>query len=420
MVLITQIMHKEDVMKKFKVLVFLVFVLFQGSAFATDYYVCDTGSDSNSGVIKSQPYKTFSKGAAAFNSMNGGDSVLFCKGGTFDNSNRFDLYNSRCSPSARCTLGAYGTGNKPKFITNSNPRAGLHFSDNGDPDSSKGYTVKDIHLLSDGTTNFGVQFINDVDDVTLENLRIEGFGIGVYSAGSNAVVKSTVNGINDNLILRNSVIINNHGQGWLGGGDNVLIENNVFENNGFGRAVFNHNIYLSGKEKNPSSNIVVRGNTLYKSAFINGSCRGVSLVGHGLISNLLIENNVIKEPKGTAGFGCWGIAIDPGYASEEAFYGLIIRNNTVENLGGLAIGCASCVDVIIEGNTITDAVGTLREGISIPNRAENTLKSDRVLINNNTILLNGRADATGVRVKGSHSYTVTSNIIDLPSGSTVP
>jgi hypothetical protein len=124
-------------------------------------------------------------------------------------------------------------------------------------------------------------------------------------------------------------------------------------------------------------------------------------VGHGLISNLLIEDNLIKEDEGTAGFGCWGIAIDTGYSTEEEFRGLVIRNNTIENLGGLAIGCSSCVDVVVEGNTITDNGGTLREGVKVPNRGEDALKSANISVTGNTITLAGRTDAVCVRVQPS-------------------
>jgi len=401
-----------------KKILLLTLLLCSSHLYAQNYYVCDTGDDNNAGTSIAAPLKTASRALGVFNSMNGGDSVLFCKGGKFPSPNRNTLFNPKCSANSVCTLGAYGQGNKPEIFS-TGQTAALYFTDGGDPSPSKGYLIKELALVSDSTTLFGIQFFNDVDDVTIENVHIEGFGIGVYSAGANAVTSSTVNGTNDRLVLRDSTIINNYGQGWLGGGVGVLIENNIFENNGFEKAVFNHNIYLSGHENNPSSDIIVRGNTLYKSAFINGSCQGVSLVGHGLISNLLIEDNLIKEDEGTAGFGCWGIAIDPGYSMQEAFTGLTIRNNRVENVGGLAIGCASCVDVVVEGNTILDPSGSIRSGVAIPDRAEDSLLSDNVVIKNNTMLL-GRVDATGVRASGANLFTVMGNSIDQVANSTEP
>ena len=378
------------------------------------YYACDSGDDNNSGTSHLAPFKTASRALNEFNKMNGGDSVLFCRGGKFPSPNRNTLFNQKCSANSVCTIAAYGNGNRPEIISTGSPAA-INFTDGGAPSRSSGYLVKDLVLMSDGTTFAGVKFFNDVDDVTLENLHIQGFEIGVYSAGANGTT-SDANGTNDRIILRDSTIINNSAQGWLGGGVNVLIENNIFENNGFARNILNHNIYLSGKAPFVTSDVVVRGNSLYKSAVVNGKCQGVSLVGHGLMNNVLIENNIIMEDEGTAGLGCWGISIDPGYSSEEEFNGITIKSNTILNLGGKAIGCASCVDLLITQNTIIDPSGSLSAGIHVPVRSEDAVKSRNVTISNNNVLLGG-SNASGVLVQGSNQFNVTNNRIDQPSSS---
>ena len=389
--------------------------LISTSLYAQDYYVCDTGNDESSGTSTFAPFKTVTRGLRAFNEMQGGDSVLFCRGGTFNIIPSSSLYNTKCSASNVCTIGAYGEGERPIIISKGNTRpAAIHFSDGGAPSKSGGYVVRDLKLVSDGTTLFGVEFINDVDDVLLDNLHIQGFGIGVYSAGSNAVTSTDVNGTNDRITLKNSTIINNYAQGWLGGGVNLLIENNLFQNNGFEKAVFNHNIYLTGKAEAVTTGVIVRGNTLYQSAIVDGKCQGVSLVGHGVMDNVLIENNIIKEDEGKAGLGCWGIAIDAGYLTEEEFNNLTIRNNTIINVGGLAIGCSSCVGVSIEGNTIVDPSGSLLSGISVPNRGEDAVKSNDVKISGNRVLLS-RTDSSGITVEGSNVFSVVNNSIEQSS-----
>ena len=403
-------------MKTLKTLLTLcVLLLASTSLYAQDYYVCDTGNDENSGTSTFAPFQSVPRGLRAFNEMQGGDSVLFCRGGTFNIIPSSSLYNTKCSTSNVCTIGAYGEGERPIIISKGNTRpAAIHFSDGGAPSKSGGYVVRDLKLVSDGTTLFGVEFINDVDDVLLDNLHIQGFGIGVYSAGSNAVTSTDVNGTNDRITLKNSTIINNSAQGWLGGGINLLIENNLFQNNGFEKAVFNHNIYLSGSTRTVTSGVIVRGNTLYQSAIVDGQCQGVSLVGHGVMDNVLIENNIIKEDEGKAGGGCWGIAIDTGYATEEEFKNLTIRNNTIINVGGMAIGCSSCVGVSIEGNTIVDPSGILSRGISVPNRGEDAVKSNDVKISGNRILLS-KTDSSGINVEGSNVFSVVNNSIEQSS-----
>ena len=195
-----------------KKILLLTLLLCSSHLYAQNYYVCDTGDDNNAGTSIAAPFKTFSRGLSAFNTMSGGDSVLFCKGGKFPAPNRNTLFNQKCSASSVCTLGAYGQGNKPEIFS-TGQTAALYFTDGGDPSPSKGYLIKELALVSDSTTLFGIQFFNDVDDVTIENVHIEGFGIGVYSAGANAVTSSDVNGTNDRLVLRDSTIINNYGQG---------------------------------------------------------------------------------------------------------------------------------------------------------------------------------------------------------------
>lgn len=400
-----------------RLLTLCVLLLASTSLYAQDYYVCDTGSDNNDGKSEATPFKTYEKGLTQFNQLLGGESVLFCRGGEFVSEVKKSLFNQNCSASAVCTIGAYGgivegLDNRPTLMV-TNATAAMDFFEGGSPDVDGGYVVKDLILMSDETTLFGVHLTNDVDHVTLDNLHIQGFDIGVYSSGAGATTNPNINRMNDDLKLINSTIIDNPGQGWLGGCKDCLIENNSFINNGFGKAVFNHNIYIGGG----ATDLTIRGNTLYKSAFINGKCQGVSLVGHGVMSNILIENNIIKEDEGAATTGCWGIAIDTGYSSEEVFTNLVIKNNTVMNVGGQAIGCASCVNVQIEGNTILDPAGLLEEAIRVPNRPEDTVKSKNVSIADNEIVLDGLQSA-GIRVEGEYQFEVVNNKISQIEGST--
>src|SRR5690606_4641636 len=146
-----------------------------------------------------------------------------------------------------------------------------------------------------------------------------------------------------------------------------LIENNYFENNGTHPSL-DHNIYLAQKDV-PARGIIIRNNTLYRSAIVDAKCQGVSLVGHGLLEDVLIENNVVKEDAGKVTGGCWGISIEPGYNKvDESFRNIVIRNNKIINVGGNAIGCASCDGVVVEGNEIIDEVKMLTAGIKIPVR----------------------------------------------------
>mgnify|MGYP000214465003 CR=1 FL=1 len=308
----------------------------------------------------------------------------------------------------------YGDQTKERpYIFPQNVEAAFHLLDGGNADPDGGYVFRNLIIRSDKSTEFGFRMLNDVDDVVIDNMHIEGFRIGVYVGGVGPL-NPGANNSNERITLKNSTIINNYGQGWLGGGDDHLIENNVFENNG-SQAVFDHNIYLNSPIREVAvTNMTVRGNTLYKSTQVGGLCQGVSLVAHGKIDNLTIENNLIKEDKGAVKASCWGISVDPGYPTEEAFNNLVIRGNTLINVGNTGIGCASCSGVVIEDNDIIDESNTLRWGIRVPVRDEDSLKSDNVKIASNTVVLS-HEQANGIYLGGENQFVAVSNTITQPS-----
>ena len=68
-------------------------------------------------------------------------------------------------------------------------------------------------------------------------MDISGFEIGVHNAGANTA-NPGADQQNQYMTLSNCTIMDCSAQGFLGGGDELLIENNYFENNGFGLARF--------------------------------------------------------------------------------------------------------------------------------------------------------------------------------------
>jgi hypothetical protein len=370
----------------------LLLCLFSSPGLAQNYYVCNNGSDSSFGSSPYEPLKTFDYAMTKFGRLNAGDAILFCRGGTFTSSYP-RLFNQYCTPDAPCTIADYIPPNispmddHPSIsdlpvITSSGANGVLNFQDGGPADHDEGYVVKNLSLKGNGSGN-GIFLFNDVDYVTVEGVTIDGFSIGMYSAGANAP-NPGANQVNEHIVLRNSTIINNKGQGWLGGCNDCLIHNNKFTNNGFERKIFNHNVYIGG---NNNYGITVSNNTLYQSAIVEGKCYGVSLVVHGVVTDLTIKNNTVYEDLGAAHQTCWGISVDPGYASEESFSNVVIADNKVTNVGNVGIGCASCTDLRIIDNTITHSQDFGFFGIKVPVRTEDTVKSDRIEITGNYIEL---------------------------------
>jgi hypothetical protein len=366
------------------------------------YYVCNTGNDENTGLSESSPFRSYEKAMSMFATISGGDSVLFCRGGQFPVSKAKAINNMSCSISSPCILGDYGdsTADKP-LITVSDASKPIWFADGGTKTPDAGYIVKNLSLVSTTGQAPGVFLYRGVNNILLDNLHIQGFKLGIQIADSSV----------HTVTLSNSVILNSVGQGILGACNDCIIENNHFENNG--KNLFHHNIYLSSND-GIAKNVTVRGNTLYKAAMQDGKCSGVSLVAHGKFEGITIENNLIKEDIGAVKGGCYGISVDPGYGYEEYFKDVVIRGNTLLNVGGNAIGCASCDGALIENNTIIDEGSVLVHGISVPVRTEDSVKSKNITIRNNKILLTKNWNQTsGVRVGGLHPMTAENNTVYL-------
>ncbi|HCD05802.1 MULTISPECIES: hypothetical protein [unclassified Methylophaga] len=382
------------------------------TAQAQNYYVCDNGNDSNDGRTEAKPFKSYEKAMDTFNKMNAGDSVLFCRGGVFPQSKGVHLYNKKCTASSTCTIGDYGNKNLVKPLIVSNGNTSIRFQEGANADPDGGYVVKNLTLMGDSKSKAnGIDMYNDVDDVTIENLHIEGFRIGIRSAGAGDLNPGT-NGINDRLLVKNSTIIGNFYQGFYGSCQDCSIENNVFENNGYSQRILTHNIYLGAHK--PANGMKIKNNLLYKSARYDGVCSGVSLVVHGKFNGLVIEGNTIKEDLGKTSGHCWGIGIDPGYSHEDEYFtNTVIRNNKLINVGNVGIGCASCDGAIIEGNEIIDEGSELRAGIKIPSKIENSVKSKNITIKNNKVILN-HLTGNGVSIGGVNKFNVMNNDIKLP------
>lgn len=390
------------------------------AAFATAYYLsdcqegassaCVPGNDNNSGTSPSAPWRTTAKIQGLFKSLKPGDSLLFARGASFTDAG-MKLQHATASAAIPMLFADYkpewsaGAGAKP-ILTDTRDGTtvfmiGGLFS--GVP--SQGFTVRNLDLRGGPKALRGVWLRDGVGHVTIDNLTISGFDLGIHSSGPSSHFK-----------VLNSTIKDNGGQGFLGGGVDLLIEGNTFDNNGFSRAVFNHNVYLSEGER-----MTVRGNTLTRSTIVDGKCQGVSLVVHGTSTGLVIENNLIEETASAP--TCYGIAVDPGYAKSESFRGTIIRGNRVINVGGLGIGATSCPECLIENNLIVKTVPGGMIGIAVPNRdrAADDMPDDSAVVRNNSIFIDHPTEGSvGIRVgiEGAN-HVVVSNLVQFGKAASI-
>ncbi|MFV1983692.1 MAG: hypothetical protein ACC657_09160 [Thiohalomonadales bacterium] len=413
-------------MKYLLILAPLLFVFTTSNANATDYFYCDcqvgasnhcvAGKNTNRGTSKASPRKTFSNASSTFNRFNAGDSIQFCRGGSFTANAKYRWVNNKCTTAKNCTVTAYnlpGQKNhklpRPIIIQKAN-KSLFALDDGGNADREEGYTFSDLDLRCSGClksgSGYGFFLFNDVDFVTIKNISIDNFRIGVYLAASNKTNRGS-NGQLDNITLDNLKIVNSKRQGILGGANKLRLINSYFENNGSG-TIYDHNIYISRGNR-----IVISGNDVYRSSLdTRGKCVGNPIVVHGTINNLLIENNTVRKDIGKAKSSCWGIAVDPGYKKSESFKNIVIKGNKILNVGNISIGVTSCNNCIIENNYISQEQPFKSTAISAPSRlrGSNDLALNKVIIRGNSIYTSASGTAIKLGTEG-HRHVVVRNKI---------
>ncbi len=382
---------------------------------ATDYFACDcdsgadpqcaVGNDVASGTSSASPWRSYDRTQDAWSGLAPGDSINFCRGGVFAAAGSTQWHNTQCTAAQRCTIGAYdapwASGDEPRPRLVHASGHGFNFANLGDAEQDGGYLVRDLELVCTACTtgDFGVFIFNDVDDLRMERLLVRNFGIGVHLAGSNACgVDPQCDGHSSRIELIGSEVTGNFSVGWLGAGDDLLLADNRFIGNGTG-SQFEHNVYLT-QSNGATQRMRVLRNELYRSAAVTtGSCRGGTFASHGEHTDLLIEGNLIHEDVGAADPGCWGLGLTPAYATPEGFVRVIIRGNTIRNVGNASIAMGSCQDCIVENNVIINEQAFGGVGILAPAtaRALDDLPLERLTVRNNSIYMSA-GDSTGIRL----------------------
>ncbi len=407
---------------------------------------CVPGNDGNTGTSTAQAWKTCDKVTAKFGSFVAGTQILFARGSAMIGCKLYFLTNFNSRANNPILFGAYtptwATGNEGNPILNAVPGAyTLSLMNSGNSSHDEGYIVQDLHLIGSGVNNPFVALVigNDVDYVTVRRLEIEEYSLGVQCiGGTGAALNTGSDGKSEHVKIQNSNIHHIRGIGILGSCNDLLIENNRFDNIGIN--MFDHSMYLSGyaigSTHYPATQNIIRGNTVtnndsYSSitapAPTPGGCSGVALVIHGQQDGTLIENNTFYEPTiPIVGGGCWGISIDSGlYPYEEYFKNMTVRNNNLINYG-MSIGVDLCNTCTIENNSIYSEV-TDATGIVAPSKyfstvdPKNVLNTDNnITIRNNSLYLkNSRNGTFAIRLsRDGTNHTVVSNLIYFGGGTT--
>lgn len=251
-------------MYKYKTILFVFLIIISFQLQATNYYVSNSGSDSNNGLTTTTAFKTLQHAADI---VNAGDTV-FVENGTYIG---FDLRN--------------------KNGTNGNP---IVFKANGNNVlvNQKGPQRNDIINIENADYII-------IDGFITNNAPGNGNGIRVVSS--------------DNCIVRNNRCDNNAERGiFTAFTDDILIENNVCTN-----SIDEHGIYVSNSSDRP----IIRYNECYGNNNIGIHLNGdLSAGGDGIISDAQVYGNIIYDNNLAAGINMDGV-------QNPIIYNNLIYNN---------------------------------------------------------------------------------------------
>ena len=380
---------------------------------------CIAGDDGNDGA-PGRPWRSYERARQAFAGLAAGDAIRFCRGGSWvigaESGTRW--VNNACRADNRCTVGSYLPVGMPAntlrpILQRINAAHMFALENGGMAVHEEGYVLESLDIRGSGGGSNGIFLYNEIDDVRISDFSIRGFGIGVHVAGSNSCAPGAAacNGENERIRLLDSHVIGNVHQGWLGGSDGSEIIGNEFDRNG-STAVLDHNIYLAGD----TLDMRVAHNRLRHSALdAQGLCKAVSLVAHGKHQGLVVEYNWVEEDLGAAGEGCWGIALDHGYGNQaEAFVDVVVRGNTVVNVGNVGIGTSNCRDCVIENNIVVSQQPFASAAIAVPSKTPTAedLPQQAMSIRNNAILIDSDTASSGIRLgTQGDMHSIVSNAI---------
>ena len=401
------------------------------TAFAATYYLsdcqpgaqagCVPGKATNDGLTPNTPKRLW----AELPIRKGGDKILFAKGGSWVDAS-MGIYIATASVATPVTWDSYtppwGGSAKPILKEGRAGRYLFNFDDGGQKKPDGGYIIRNLDLRGGGVAGAstgayaGIFTYWEVNDLLVENVEISGFKNGVYSA---QLPKAANGWMNKRITIRNSYIHDNLTGSFLGGADELVIENNILDRNGT-VPILDHDIYIG-----TTSRSVIRNNTITRTVLDkNGKCTGSVIVVHGAVDGLTIENNKIVQPTGSIP-QCFGIEISAGYddaRGSEYFHDVIIRGNSVVDVGYIGIGARGCTRCVIENNSIvwTGAGGNTGISMAVNNPSSLDERGTAMVIRNNSIYNQSPSGAgTGVvLINEGTSHTVTSNVVYFGSGAT--
>ena len=305
----------------------------------TVYVSSSIGDDMNDGLSATRPKRTIAAGVTLL--RHGFPDWLLLKRGDVWHESLGQWRKSGRGPDEPMVVWTYGsaparpllrTGTQPGIRTNGGA---------GSPATIDCLAVAGLHFQASSYTGggdcFGAQMLQPGAHLLIEDCKFEGYG-------TNLVLQGFGGRLSD-VSIRRSVVVDAyivhamtgaHAEGlYAYGVDGLLIEENVFDHNGWSETVpgagadmFSHNIYID----NGNTGVRVRGNLI-----ANGSSHGLQLrCGGSVVNNLFVRNSIAllvgggnnPEPGGVSADVRGNVILDGKNidASNPRGWGIVISN----------------------------------------------------------------------------------------------
>lgn len=311
-----------------------------GAADHVIYVSSSTGSDANDGSSPSAPVASLGRGISLLRNGTGDQLLLKC-GDTW-NGGLGTWRLSGQSADNPMVVGSYGSGPRPLLDTGTSSGLwaasissseidhldilGIHFNADGRDPNSPTYA---------GPTNTtGIEVLTRTDGITIEDCQIENYAVNInlqsfYGPISNAVVRRNV--------IDDAYATTSHSQGlYCYGVNNLLIEGNTFDANGFNSQVagavptyYNHDCYLASNNTGVTidNNIFARAAGFGLQARSGGNIQDNVFIDNPVAMSFGLVNGATSTPGGVTGIINGNIFIGGGDQNGAPFgQGLVIGN----------------------------------------------------------------------------------------------
>ena len=270
------------------------------------YASSSAGKNTNDGLSPDAPVESLARAVSLLRD-NVGDRLLLRAGDTFRESFGGWTKSGR-SPAQPLLIGAYGQGPRPRVASTGSALSilsaavhdlalvGLHLTAAGRDPAAPDFDPA-------APAGHGVRVIRPVTNLLVEDCRVDFFSSNFTLTAGDAPAARLAN-----VRVRRCLVLDAwssggafSGQGlYASGCDGLLIEDNVFDHNGWSESVpgananiFRHNLYLSAD----NTGAAVRGNVI-----ANASSHGLQLRGGGVVEdNVFVDNALHCLLAGAAG-----------------------------------------------------------------------------------------------------------------------